>query len=244
MGRISSEFVAILFSVQKSGVLEGLTPILLNECQYFDNVPMPLPTLRKGHLLIHVTESEQPNRYAHAGDNTLMASFSFILASYVLFTLNVLSIRSWMPNIQDLVVFTILLGFAFTVSFGSLFVEPVRSRPTKFLIYHLICVGMATVFAILMMMQSPMAVILLLCWPFFGINGIAWLLYVTLERAKVYASASIFVLSIVLLWVSYGPSSSTVDGWMIWRRRELINVSISTIKIITSLIATSPVFSC
>lgn len=155
-------------------------------------------------------ESEQPNKYAYSGDNTLMGSFTFIFASYVAFTLNVLFIRSWMPNIQDLVVFTILLGFAYAASLGSLLVEPVRSRPTKFLVYHLICVGMATVFAILMMMQSPMAIILLLCWPFFGINLIAWALHVVLKRAKVYASASVFVLSILLLWVWYGPWCSTV----------------------------------
>ena len=139
-----------------------------------------------------------------------MGSFSFIFASYVLFTLNVLFIRSWMPNIQDLVVFTILLGFAFALSLGSLLIEPARSRPIKFLAYHLVCVGMSSVFSILMMMQSPMAIILLLCWAFFAINSIAWVLYVVLKRAKVYASASIFILSIVLLWVWYGPWCSTV----------------------------------
>lgn len=139
-----------------------------------------------------------------------MGSFSFVLASYVLFMLNVLLIRSWMPNIQDLVLFTILLGFAFTASLGALLVETARSRPIKFLVYQLVCVGIATIFAILMMLQSPMAIILLLCWAFFATNSIAWVLYVALKRAKLYASASIFILSIVLLWVWYGPWCSAV----------------------------------
>jgi Tfp pilus assembly protein PilF len=55
-----------------------------------------------------------------------------------------------------------------------------------------------------------MAIILMLCWAFFVVNCIAWLLYVSLKRAKVYAAASIFILSIVFLWVWYGPWCSAV----------------------------------
>jgi Tfp pilus assembly protein PilF len=56
-----------------------------------------------------------------------------------------------------------------------------------------------------------MAIILLLCWAFFVVNCIAWLLYVSLKRAKVYGAASIFTLSIVLLWAWYGPWCSAVS---------------------------------
>jgi hypothetical protein len=111
----------------------------------------------------------------------MMGSFPFVLSSYVLFMLNALFTRSWMPNIQDLVVFTIHLGFAFVLSLGSLLIELVRSRPIKFLVYHLIGVGISTACAIIMMLQLPMAIILLLCWAFFVINCIAWLLFVSLN---------------------------------------------------------------
>jgi Flp pilus assembly protein TadD len=120
------------------------------------------------------------------------------------------------PKISGLVrllEITFFLLPAFSANFISFYyVKNVRNKFLFYLFSHSAFVIVSSVLGLILTTRFYSSVpVIFVCWPFFFVNVMAYLLFILVKRGKEIAAAGVFIVSILMMWATITPYMITME---------------------------------